>query len=198
MRAFEAERNGVVAEADKFIVKTQDQCDMANVVRTKLRSKEKLIEEGFETILRPQRTALDRVRSLKKQVLAPFQTARSTLTDKVMQWRREEQAKIDEERRKAEAEEERRRKIQEAHAEKGHKVSAPAEVARPEPLKVRDTTRTRKVWNYKVTAFSKVPDGYKELNKGMVRETMKDRDESGKPLTDIPGIEWLCEEIPIA
>lgn len=198
VRKFEADRNGIVAEAEAFQIAKQDDCTAANLVLKTLRAKEKAITSALEEILIPQRKAIDALRQLKRDLLAPFEAGRRILTEKVMGWRAEENSRIALAAAKAEAEEQRRRKIQESHAQRGHEVSAPIEVPRPEPLAARDTTRTQTRCNYTVVNFGAVPDDYKELNRGAVRTAMGERDENGKPVTEIPGIEWVADEILIA
>ena len=48
--------------------------------------------------------------------------------------------------------------------------------------------QARKVWKYEIVDFSKIPDEYKEINSGKVREALRDKKE-------IPGVRFYQDEV---
>lgn len=82
------------------------------------------------------------------------------------------------------------------------KAEAVAESAtRAENARPADMTRTRgdygavasvrETWSWKVVSLKAVPWPYLMINETAVKEAARARDESGKPIAVIPGIEWV-------
>lgn len=205
IRKIEEARNGTIAEANKLKVESLADSDVANVILRKLTAGIRLVNERFKEILAPANETVRQVRDLRTQILKPLEAAKTDLTDRLMGWREdarrlaaEEQRKKDEE---AAAEQARRRKIQEAHKEVGHQVNEPV-VVEPEqvaPPLVEDTTKTRKKWDVKIIDKAKVPEKYKTVNEILLRKDMHTaaRDEEDKPIFKVPGVEVVCEEVPV-
>lgn len=208
VREIEEERNGVIVKANKLQVCCQDDSDLANIQLKRLNATLKMIKGRFDEIKRPQNEALKQIRALEKDITTPVEEAKCELSNRLMDWRRQEQERIAEETRKvaeenrlreekAEAEAERRRNIVAAHAAKGHKTKPPTEVPEPEvvpepaPLEATDTTRVRKVWEYEVTDFNQVPHDYLMINRGAIQDAIR----SGT--REIPGVIISQIEIPV-
>lgn len=78
----------------------------------------------------------------------------------------------------------------EADRKQARAEAKPAELARAKgPLGGTISARTR--WDFKVVNRELVPDRLKIISSALVREEMGDRDSSGRPTAEIPGIEWV-------
>ena len=200
IRKIEQARNGTLAEAEQQQVKSLADSDVANVILRKLTAGIKLVNERFKEILDPQNEAVRQVRELRSQILTPLQEAKDTLSNKLMGWRAEENRRIAAETAKAEAKERERRALEEKHAANHRDVPGPAPVIeKPVPLAAQDTTKIRKKWDVSIIDKAKVPEEYKTVNEVLLRKDMHaaEKDEDGRPIFEVPGVEVVCEEIPI-
>lgn len=176
----------------------QADSDIANLYLRKLTAGIKLVNERFKEILAPANETVKQIRDLRTQILTPLEDAKRDLTTRLMAWRREEQERIAEKTAKAEAKERERQELEEAHADNGRKPPGPPPVIeKPEPLAARDTTKTRKGYDYKIVDFSKIPDRFLKPNwqenavDGRAIRSAAAADE------EIPGIELIEKEIPV-
>lgn len=48
-------------------------------------------------------------------------------------------------------------------------------------------------WSWQVVDFAGVPDFYKTIDDGKIREAMRKRGPGGKPVAEIPGIRWVSD-----
>lgn len=215
IRKIEQQRNGTITEATRCKVESQGDSDVANVILRKLTAGIRVVNERFHEILAPHNEAIRQTRALRSEILAPLETSKTNLTQRLMNWRAEEQRRITEEKRKVEeenqrleekrqAEEERRRKIQAAHAAKGHEtkpleaVPEPEPVPEPVPLAATDTTKVRKVWDFEIINAEVVPDEYKVIDEKLIRKAIfANRDENGVPQIEIPGVNIFQKETPV-
>lgn len=181
IEAIEQEFHPLVEQARKFKVTDQQSAEQASKFVKQVNDGLKSIEGKRVEYTKPMVEAQRTINNDFKQLKEPLEFAKKTVTDMVLGWRAEEE-------RKAAAEEERRRKIQEAHAAKGHEVSAPAYV--PKPMKTVGNIQTRKVWVYEVTDETKVPRQFLAVNDAAVKAAMKAGDPSK---LQIPGIEFEQE-----
>ena len=168
---------GVVGSIE---VHTEEQAVKASEYVKGINDKIKMIEEKRLTFTKPLNESLSAINATFRELTAPLNNAKTNVTNKIMEWRREEQKKI-------EAEESRRRKIQEAHAEQGHNVNAP--VVMEKPKATVGNVQVRKIWKYKITDFSKLSDSYKMIDTNMVNIAIRGG------LREIPGLEIYQEEI---
>jgi len=191
MVEIEAVNTSFVLQAERQQVASQTDADFTNVILKQISEQVKMIEEKRKTFTAPLNQSLREINSTFKELTKPLQTAKNILTQKVMAWRREEQEKIRIEQERIAREEERRRKIQEAHKEQGHEISKPVVMTRPEPLKQRDTTQTRKVWKFKIIDVIKIPREYLMIDESNIRDAIR------KGIREIPGVKIYQEEIMV-
>jgi len=146
----------LLKQADSYVIKSAQDVDSASGFLRKIKDVENRVEAKRLEFTKPLNESLKAINNTFRQVSETLSQARKLLTEKILSWRRQEQEKIAKE-------EERRRKIQEAHERAGHEVKAPIILERPE-TRIGDT-QVRKIWNWEIVDFSKVPDIYKEINR---------------------------------
>jgi len=182
----------LIAMANHHGVENQTEADEANEILKKITHGLKLMEEKRKSFTAPLNQSLKEINETFKQMALPVNAAKTALSDRLMSWRRQEQARIDEERAKAVREEERRRKIQEAHAAKGHVVKEDiTPVAKPIPFSVNDTTKTRLTWTYEIEDDTKIPRDYLTVNGPAITQAVR------AGVRDIPGVKIFQKEIAV-
>lgn len=180
IEVIEKESSGLIEQAQSYEIKSGQDVDEASMFLKQVNDSLKRIEEKRLEFTKPLNQSLKAINDTFKLLKAPLEGAKALVGSKVLQWRREEQERIAKE-------EERRRKIQEAHKEKGHQVSEPIELERPE--KKIGNAQTRMVWKWKVIDKNKVPEQFKEINQVAVNAAIR----SGT--TKIDGLEIYQEEV---
>jgi len=183
--------NDIIMQAENQQIETQNDVDDTNVIIKQISGQVKMIEEKRKTFTQPLNQSLKEINKTFKELTKPLLDVKNILSQKVMAWRRKEQEKIREEEQRIAKEEERRRKIQEAHKAKGHEVSEPVVMKRPDTLKETDTTQTRKVWKFEITDPTRVPREYMTINEAKIRNVVR----SG--IREIPGVRIYQEEIMV-
>ena len=182
----------LIAMANHHGVENQTEADEANEILKKITHGLKLMEEKRKSFTAPLNQSLKEINETFKQMALPVNAAKTALSDRLMSWRRQEQARIDEERAKAVREEERRRKIQEAHAAKGHVVKEDiTPVAKPIPFSVNDTTKTRLTWTYEIEDDTKIPRDYLTVNGPAITQAVR------AGVRSVPGIRIFQKEIAV-
>ena len=182
----------LIAMANHHGVENQTEADEANEILKKITHGLKLMEEKRKSFTAPLNQSLKEINETFKQMALPVNAAKTALSDRLMSWRRQEQARIDEERAKAVREEERRRKIQEAHAAKGHVVKEDiTPVAKPIPFSVNDTTKTRLTWTYEIEDDTKIPRDYLTVNGPAITQAVR------AGVRDIPGVKIYQKETAV-
>jgi len=182
--------SAMVEIAEKAIMKSQGDIDMANVNLSKLSHAIKQLEDKRLLMTKPINQGLTEINNTFKGIKLPLRSAYSILDGKVMTWRRDEQAKREKEsarlmeetrlkNEKIEAEENRRKKIRDAHEAKGHNVSdEPIEIEREiapvvPDLAHTDSTKIRKEWTWEVVDETKIPRKFFVLNEVMINKEVR-------------------------
>lgn len=178
----------IITKADRQEIISQSDVDNANIILKHLSNQLKMIEQKRKTFTQPLNQSLKEINNTFRELVRPLQSAKDILDQKVMAWRREEQEKIRIEQERIAKEQERRRKIQEAHKEKGHEVSEPVVMTKPEPLRTTDTTTTRKDWKHEILDEAKIPREYLVIHEGKIREAIR------RGVREIPGIRIYQKE----
>ena len=182
----------LVAMANAQVVLDQSQADEANEILTKINYGLKQIEGKRTSFTAPLNQSLKEINATFKKMVEPIKYAKESLTSRLMSWRRQEQARIDEERAKAVREEERRRKIQEAHAAKGHVVKEDiTPVVKPIPFSVNDTTKVQLRWTYEIEDDTKIPRDYLTVNGPAITQAVR------AGVRDIPGVKIYQKETAV-
>jgi len=182
----------LIAMANHHGVENQTEADEANEILKKITHGLKLMEEKRKSFTAPLNQSLKEINETFKQMALPVNAAKTALSDRLMSWRRQEQARIDEERAKAVREEERRRKIQEAHAAKGHVVKEDiTPVVKPIPFSVNDTTKVQLRWTYEIEDDTKIPRDYLTVNGPAITQAVR------AGVRDIPGVKIYQKEIAV-
>jgi len=182
----------LVAMANAQVVLDQSQADEANEILTKINYGLKQIEGKRTSFTAPLNQSLKEINATFKKMVEPIKYAKESLTSRLMSWRRQEQARIDEERAKAVREEERRRKIQEAHAAKGHVVKEDiTPVTKPIPFSVNDTTKVQLRWTYEIEDDAKIPRDYLTVNGPAITQAVR------AGVRDIPGVKIYQKETAV-
>jgi len=182
----------LIAMANHHGVENQTEADEANEILKKITHGLKLMEEKRKSFTAPLNQSLKEINETFKQMALPVNAAKTALSDRLMSWRRQEQARIDEERAKAVREEERRRKIQEAHAAKGHVVKEDiTPVVKPIPFSVNDTTKVQLRWTYEIEDDTKIPRDYLTVNGPAITQAVR------AGVRDIPGVKIFQKEIAV-
>ena len=182
----------LIAMANHHGVENQTEADEANEILKKINHGLKLMEEKRKSFTAPLNQSLKEINETFKQMALPVNAAKTALSDRLMSWRRQEQARIDEERAKAVREEERRRKIQEAHAAKGHVVKEDiTPVVKPIPFSVNDTTKVQLRWTYEIEDDTKIPRDYLTVNGPAITQAVR------AGVRDIPGVKIYQKETAV-
>jgi len=184
----EASNAGIVIQAEQQEIANQADVDNANIVLNHITKQMKTIEEKRKTFTQPLNQSLREINSTFKKLVEPLKSAREILRDKVMDWRRKEQEKIRIEQERIMKEEQRRRKIQEAHKDRGHEVSEPVVMTKPEPLKKTDSTQIRKDWKFDILDSTKIPREYLLANETKIRQAI------WNGVREIPGVRIYQKE----
>lgn len=198
----------LVADANKQLVKTQQESDYANIILTRLTAGLKGIEMTRLSFTAPLTQSKREIDNFFKQITAPIDQAKRDLSNRVLAFRQElrrkdEEARLEHQRReeearlKQEAERNRRQAISDSAGERGLEQHEIAPVAEPEPESApaetlaRDTTKVRYQWTYEVAEFDKIPHKYLTLDKGAIQRAIRDG------IRDIEGIKIFEKEIPV-
>lgn len=179
LEVLEAEIQPVAMQAVGMVVTTQEDAEQASLVMKRISDKMKLVEEKRVEYTKPLVEAQRTINADFKKILEPLENAKRMVGGAILEWQKRERAKIA-------AEEERRRKIQQAHAEQGHKVNAPVELARPQTS--IGMSQMRKVWTFEIEDISKVPVQFLQVNTVAVTTAMR----AGE--RNIPGIKIFQKE----
>ena len=179
IQILEKQVSPLVAEADSYKIDSIESVDIASVFLKKVRDAENNLESKRLEFTAPLNQSLKAINETFKQLKNPLTQARELLTNKIIIWKRAETEKIAKE-------EARRRAIQEAHEKAGHEVNAPVVLERPES-KIGHT-QTRKVWKWRMVAFSKLDDAYKITNDVYINQKIRDG------IRDISGLEIYQED----
>jgi hypothetical protein len=170
----------LVTRSEEIVVSSEEDQYNASKFLQEVRVALKNIEAKRVSFTKPINESLRNINATFKEIALPLEKAEATVSKKILLWRQAEQERIAKE-------EERRRKIQQAHEKKGHNVSSPVVMERPK--NTVGYTQSRKIWKYKITDFSKVPDEYKTLNQVAVNEAIREG------VREISGLELYQEEI---
>ena len=192
VRRIEAERNGTLDEVSKMQVTSLADSDVVNVILRKLTLKIKVIKELFKPSIDKAKAAYDEIRAFQIKTIAPLETRKVHLNNQVMTWRSEERERRAIQQTEADAKRRDREELEAKHAEEGRKPPGPEPVIEePIALEKEDVTKTRKVWDYEVVGFEKVPHEFLSIDSGAVRRAIS----SG--VRDIAGIKIYQREIAI-
>ena len=179
VKVIEEETSLLLKQADSYVIKSAQDADSASEFRRKIKDVENRIEAKRLEFTKPLNQSLSAINETFKKLSRPLKEVRESLTGRILDWWRTENDRLAKE-------EERRRKIQDAHERAGHEVKAPIILERPE-TKMGDT-QVRKVWNWELIDFSKVPDIYKEINRVAINQAIRNG------AREIPGLEIFQEE----
>ena len=169
----------LIKEAGRYKVASAEDVDKASYFLKKLKETEDNIESKRVEFTAPLNQSLKAINETFKKLKAPLLEARTLLSNNILTWKRAENERL-------EKEEARRRAIQEAHKEAGHVVAAPVVLERPE-AKIGNT-QTRKVWKWRLEAFSKLDDVYKTTNDVYINQKIREG------AREIKGLEIYQEE----
>jgi hypothetical protein len=170
----------LVKTASKYSVANVAQARKASEFLKKVSDTLKTIEEKRLSFTAPLNQSLREINDTFRDISSPLLVAKGLVSSKILAWRRIEADKIAKE-------EERRRKIQEAHEKAGHNVNEPIELARPQ-AKIGNS-QARKIWKWRMVAFSKLDDAYKTTNDVYINQKIREGER------DIEGLEIYQEEV---
>ena len=179
IQVLEKQVSPLVKSSKEYKIASVEDVDNASAMLKDLRDTERTIEAKRQEFTKPMNQSLRAINDTFKEIVKPLVEARKILTQRVLDWKIEE-------RKKLEKEEARRRKIQEAHEKKGHEIKAPIVLEKPQN-KIGNT-QTRKVWAFKVTDFSKLPDDFKVISNPAINQAIRDG------VREIKGLEIYQEE----
>jgi hypothetical protein len=187
----EESTNSIVLQVEAQQIETQTDVDSANIILKAIAKQMSIIEAKRKTFTQPLNQSLREINSTFKELTEPLKKAKGILSGKVMDWRDKEQKRIRMEQERIAKEEERRRKIQEAHKKKGHEVSEPIVMAKPQELKETDSTNIRKVWKFEIIDAIKIPRRYLIVDESFIRAEIRNG------VREIPGVRIYQEEIMV-
>lgn len=169
----------LVKQAGGYKIDSVQAVDKASLFLKKVRDAEYNLEAKRLEFTAPLNQSLKAINETFRQLKTPLTQARELLTGKILTWKRAESERLMKE-------EARRRAIQEAHEKAGHQVNAPVVLERPE-AKIGNT-QTRKVWKWRMVAFSKLDDAYKTTNDVYINQRIREGERN------IEGLEIYQEE----
>lgn len=169
----------LVVKAERCAVRNATEAEEASEFVKDVNEALKKIENKRLEFTKPLNQSLKAINETFNELKAPLSLAKDTVTNKIMLWRREEQARVLRQQQEAE-------KIRKEQEKAGEPV-APAPVIKEAPKNV-GSLRVRKVWTFDVEDFSKVPDNYKTLDRAEVANAIRGG------LTTIPGLKIYQKE----
>ncbi len=169
----------LVKQAGGYIINSVESVDTASLFLKKVKDAENNLEAKRLQFTAPLNQSLKAINDTFRELKTPLTQARELLTGKILTWKRAETERLMKE-------EARRRAIQEAHEKAGHEVKAPVVLERPEN-KIGNT-QTRKVWKWRMVAFSKLDDAYKTTNDVYINQKIREGERN------IEGLEIYQEE----
>ena len=164
VKIIEEESSILLKQADSYVIISAQDVDLASEFLSEAKGLENRIEAKRLTFTKPLNQSLKAINETFKKLSKPLVDARQIVAIRILDWRKVENDRIAKE-------EERRRKIQEAHERAGHEVKAPIILEKLE--KRMGDTQARKVWNWEIVDFSKVPDIYKEINRVAINQAIR-------------------------
>jgi len=164
VKVIEEETSLLLKQADSYVIISAQDVDLASEFLSEVKGLENRIEAKRLTFTKPLNQSLKAINETFKKLSKPLVDARQIVAIRILDWRKVENDRIAKE-------EERRRKIQEAHERAGHEVKAPIILEKLE--KRMGDTQARKVWNWEIVDFSKVPDIYKEINRVAINQAIR-------------------------
>lgn len=175
----------VLAQADKFEVKTEDDAAQASIFLAKLKQSQDVIEAKRLSFTKPLNQSLKEINGFFKPITDEIQQKRNALGSKIIDWKTAENEKIAKE-------EARRQAISDKAAEKrGEENTKIIEVERVEKTVGFVTTR-KGLRKFKVIDFDRVPDCFKMVNEVELNKFIRDKNNEGK---EVPGIKVYQEDI---
>lgn len=181
------------------IESTQQAEEMQGMLKVILQDS-KAIEANQKAIVAPVKalkTAIDKLYDGPETLIATRQVAiKSALkkwADHIDAINRENMRKAQEEAAKERAKLEKKADTAESKGkeEKAEDLRMQAETIVPQAIQQSSGVKTAKIWKWRITDFSKIPDEYKTTNDGMITGVVK----AMKEQTNIPGIEAYPETI---
>jgi len=175
----------LVETANEFVVSNQEEATNAGDYLSNIKKLEKQIESKRTEITKPINQSLKTINENFKEAVTPLKEASNTFKTKILAWRIEENERIIKEK-------EALIKLTKAaeKTEDKEMIKIVEQIKEPEEIKTTmGNTQTRKIWRYEIIEFSKVPEGYKEINPVRVNTAIRDG------VRDIPGLKIYQEEI---
>jgi hypothetical protein len=179
IQVLEKQVSPLVRKAGSYEINSVESVDEASVFLKKVKDAENSLEAKRLEFTAPLNQSLKAINETFRLLRTPLEQARYLLTNKILTWKRVETDRLA-------REEARRRAIQEAHERAGHEVKAPVVLERPEN-KIGNT-QTRKVWKWRMVAFSKLDDAYKTTNDVYINQKIREG------IREIEGLEIYQEE----
>ena len=164
VKVIEEETSLLLKQADSYVIISAQDVDLASEFLSEVKGLENRIEAKRLEFTKPLNQSLKAINETFKKLSKPLVDARQIVAIRILDWRKVENDRIAKE-------EERRRKIQDAHERAGHEVKAPIILEKLE--KRMGDTQARKVWNWEIVDFSKVPDIYKEINRVAINQAIR-------------------------
>lgn len=175
----------VLAQADKFEVKTEDDAAEASIFLAKLKQSQDVIEKKRLSFTAPLNQSLKEINGFFKPITDSIQQKRNALGSKIIDWKRVENEKIA-------REEARRQAISDKAAEKrGEENTKVIEVERVEKTVGLVTTR-KGLRKFKVIDFDKIPDCFKMVDEVELNRFIRDKNNLNK---EVPGVEIYQEDV---
>lgn len=171
-------------QAESMVISTAETAIAAKNTATELKKIGQAIDKARKDAGKPFNDFVSEINARGNRYALPFNTAATTLGNKVIAWQNAENKRIQEEKRR-----------QEEEAQKallaGEKPAAPAVVLPKAPVKA---IATRTDYTFEIIDFAAVPDTYK---KWVIDEEKLGQDVKTKAVTAVPGVKIITTEVPI-
>lgn len=182
----ENEGNEIVERAEAFIVNGPESYVTAGTMMVAFKGVVKAIKERLDPIVTKAHQAHKAMTQLRNDATAPYTAAEGKLKNKMIDWRREEDARV---RREQEAADREQRRLAEEQARKAEELRqanmpeaaeamvaaeppAPARVVRSAIPKVKGVS-VSKTWKYRVVDGAAVKRAFLILNEPLIRDIVK-------------------------
>jgi hypothetical protein len=179
IQTLEKQVSPLVRQAGSYVINSVESVEEASAFLRKVKDTENNIERKRLEFTAPLNQSLKAINETFKRMKAPLEQARYLLTNKILSWKRAETERLAKE-------EARRRAIQEAHEKKGHEVSAPVVLERPDN-KIGNT-QTTKYWTFEIVSFAELDDAYKMINSVYINQKIR------AGVRDIKGLKIVQKE----
>jgi len=177
-------------KAETLVVRSEEDVEEGSNLLRKIKDAEIIIEDKRKSFTAPLNKSLKEINKTFKEMTLPLVEAREEIGKKILEWRRIERNRIEDEMRIAndKAEKERLEAIETSPEIEEKDYPAVEVIEIPEVKKTMGNTQVRKYWTYEIIDIDKVPKEFMVVDDLSIRRVIR----YGERI--IPGLKIYQEE----